>query len=167
MAGAFPKSRPLRKPGQRLTAADRLEILTLHRKHPEWTFTRLADACRCDDKTARLVCLAASEQALELMAAYALPAFTDWRRASRKASDRGDHRPARDWLMHAGIVDPLPDTGRFGGTTINIINAPLPGTHEMTVTEVRALDVRTPTDHDGDDASPSVKSSPHPPDGGS
>ena len=116
-----------RKPGARLNNYDRVEILTLHRKHPDWTWVQLAEVCRCDERTARLTCLAAEHTTQDLMSAYALPMLNDWRKASHKASDRGDHRPARDWLLHAGVLEPLPDTSKSSGTQIVIVNNPLPG----------------------------------------
>ena len=136
------KSGAVRKPGNRLSFLDRLQILDLHKKHPEWTFQQIADTCRCDWRTAQLTILAVEHGATELMAAYAVPLFRDWRNASRKASDRGDHRPAKDWLLHAGILDPLPETGRGTGTTINILNAPLPGT--ATTVTIDASDRQIP-----------------------
>jgi len=61
------------------------------------------------------------------MAAYAEPALRAWLQAQGVAAVRGDHRPARDWLMHAGVIDPLPDAGKGSGPAVVIINAPMPG----------------------------------------
>jgi hypothetical protein len=116
-----------RGPGKRLTLTDRYLLLELRRIHPDWSYADLATAGGVNVETARLVCLAAGRTAIELMTANAGPMLQSWARASRKASDRGDHRPAKDWLLHAGSIDPLPETTRGNGPAVVIINSPLPG----------------------------------------
>jgi hypothetical protein len=61
------------------------------------------------------------------MGAYAGPVLLQWLKALKIAASRGDYRPARDWLLHAGSIDPLPDTAKGTGTSIVIVNAALPG----------------------------------------
>ena len=122
------RPRSKRSTGKHLSFADRFRLLETHRKHPGWTYTQLAEDVGCSIETARVSCIAAGRDTADLMAAFAAPMLKLWQLAARNAAKRGDHRPAKEWLLHAGTIDPLPDTGRFGGTTINIVNAPLPGT---------------------------------------
>jgi hypothetical protein len=121
------KRRADRGPGKRLTFADRYRILELHRANPDWSYVRLATECGVNPETARHTVLAASRSAVDLMQAYAAPMLEDWIGASRKASARGDHRPARDWLLHAGSIEPMPESTRTSGPAVVIINNPLPG----------------------------------------
>ena len=125
-----PKPRPKarRSPGQRLNFADRYRLLETHRKNPDWSYHALAEQCGVSVETARMTCVAAGRDTAELMSAFAAPMLKLWMLAARAAAKRGDHRPAKEWLLHAGTIEPLPDTSRFGGTTINIVNSPLPGT---------------------------------------
>src|SRR5580765_820772 len=116
-----------RGPGKRLTLADRYRLLETHKAHPDWTWVQLADATGIGMETCRLTCIAAGKSAADLMAAYAAPMLKEWIGASRQASKRGDHRPARDWLLHAGSIDPMPESSKSLGTSIVIVNNPLPG----------------------------------------
>lgn len=124
--------RTARRPGQRLTFADRFRLLELHRAHPEWSSRQLGDAAGVHHETARLACIAASKDVSLLLEAYAVPLLRDWRKASQAAARHGDHRPAKDWLLHAGLIDPLPDPSH-GGPQIVVINHSLPGLPEQTV----------------------------------
>jgi hypothetical protein len=119
--------RKKRGPGQRLTLADRYKILVLHRTHPTWSTRQLAEAAGVSHETARLTVIAAGKDAAELMAALAEPMIHEWRKAAERASARGDHRPAKDWLLYAGVLEQLPDAGRGPGPAVVIINHPLPG----------------------------------------
>ena len=112
---------------RRLTLADRYAILELHRSNPEMPYTEIGRLLKVDRQVVRLTVLAANRTALDLMASYTEPMLKDWIGASTQASARGDHRPAKEWLLHAGILDPLPDAGRGSGPAVVIINAPMPG----------------------------------------
>jgi hypothetical protein len=44
----------------------------------------------------------------KILAIEALDRVDDWRTAARVgAAKRGNHLPAKDWLLHAGIIEPL------------------------------------------------------------
>lgn len=60
------------------------------------------------------------DAARKFMAAKALDRIEDWESASQKAAEKGDHRPAKDWLLHAGAIEPVND-GSQGGTRIAIM----------------------------------------------
>ena len=47
------------------------------------------------------------EAAAKYMAAKARQRVEDWDHASAKAASRGDHRPAKDWLLHVHAIDPV------------------------------------------------------------
>ena len=136
------RPRSKRSTGKHLSFADRFRLLDTHRKNPGWTYTQLAEDVGCSIETARVSCIAAGRDTADLMAAFAAPMLKLWQLAARNAAKRGDHRPAKEWLLHAGTIDPLPDTGRFGGTTINIVNSPLPGT--TTSLSIDAADPQNP-----------------------
>jgi hypothetical protein len=43
--------------------------------------------------------------------------LTVWEQAAEKAAEKGYHQPAKDYLLHAGVIDPV-DTGT--GTRVNV-----------------------------------------------
>lgn len=55
-----------------------------------------------------------------LLTAKALDRVEDWEEASQKAASKGDHRPAKDWLLHAKAIEPVND-GSQGRTNIAIV----------------------------------------------
>ncbi len=55
----------------------------------------------------------------KLLKVKALSVAEDWIRASEKAADKGDHRPAKDLLLHARAIEPVHDGSQ--GTNIAII----------------------------------------------
>jgi hypothetical protein len=121
------KRKALRTAGKRLNLGDRYRLLELHKTNPSWNYEQLAEATGIGYGTVRLTCLAASKSAADLMGAYAGPVLLQWLKALKIAATRGDYRPARDWLLHAGSIEPLPDTAKSTGTSIVIVNTALPG----------------------------------------
>lgn len=59
------------------------------------------------------------------MIAKALEVADDWLDASREAAKRGDHRPAKDWLLHAQEIEPIADKPQLG-IQINVGNGTAP-----------------------------------------
>jgi hypothetical protein len=56
-----------------------------------------------------------------VMAAQALDRMEDWRIASEVgARKKGNHAPARDWLLHAGVIDQLDSDSTSVRISINI-----------------------------------------------
>jgi transposase-like protein len=47
------------------------------------------------------------EAVLKVLRGSSEQAARDWRRASSTAADKGDHRPAKDLLLHTGVIQPL------------------------------------------------------------
>jgi Homeodomain-like domain len=51
----------------------------------------------------------------KILAVEALDRVDDWRLAARVgAQKRGNHLPAKDWLLHAGVIDPLQGENQAG-----------------------------------------------------
>lgn len=57
---------------------------------------------------------------INLLTAKGLDFAENWIKAASVASEKGDHRPAKDALLHAKAIDPVAD-GSQGGTRIAII----------------------------------------------
>jgi len=57
-----------------------------------------------------------------------VPAADAWVRAINEAADKGDHKPAKDLLMHTGTIERLDEDGRGGGPLmITYVGVSLPG----------------------------------------
>ena len=128
--------KPKRGKGIRLSLSERYTLLEAHKAHPDWNYSDLGRHCGVSAETARLTCIAAGKSATDLMSAYAEPMLRQWATAARVAAIRGDHRPARDWLLHAGVVEPLPDGRQYSGPSVVIVNSPLPGMPGADLTRV-------------------------------
>jgi hypothetical protein len=64
---------------------------------------------------------AAAELAIpKLLRINGIQLLEDWLSASRHAAEKGDHRPAKDALLHAGAIDPVSDGSAGHGVTIVI-----------------------------------------------
>jgi hypothetical protein len=46
---------------------------------------------------------------INLLTAKALDRVENWETAAINAADKGDHRPAKDWLLHAKAIEPVND----------------------------------------------------------
>ena len=63
-----------------------------------------------------------SKEALKLlMADDALAALSDWRTARNQAAQQGKHTPAKDWLLHAGVIDPIQQPQAQGSSVTVVI----------------------------------------------
>lgn len=56
---------------------------------------------------------------VKLLRANALGFAEDWQKASAIAAGKGDHRPAKDALLHAKLIEPVEESG--GRTNIAIV----------------------------------------------
>ena len=116
----------VRKRGSTLSFVERYNLLKLHQQHLDWTHQELSEHTGIPYSLVKQVIESASRQAADLMAVYAEPMMRLWIQAAQRAASRGDHRPARDWLLHAGSIEQL-ESAKAGGTSVVVINAPLPG----------------------------------------
>ena len=161
-----PPAAPRRAHGRRLSLLDRHSIIQLRQRHPALSYRELARLSGASVETVQRVVLTSERETAELMSAFAEPVVRQWWTAIRHAAKRGDARPAERWLLYAGRLDPLPESVRGTGMTINILNAPLPGT----VPELPAAlpaDGRDAPTIDVVDSHAGVKSPLGPPDDGS
>lgn len=60
----------------------------------------------------------------KLLQFHALRFSQDWLRASEEAAKKGDHRPAKDALIHAKAIDPVVTDGHQGTRIAIIIGTP-------------------------------------------
>lgn len=58
----------------------------------------------------RTLDLEVREELRRRMIGKASDAVGHWERSMGNAADRGDHKPSKDWLLHAGVVDPVEST---------------------------------------------------------
>lgn len=75
----------------------------------------------------------------KLMQAQALERMHDWEAASViGATKKGNHAPARDWLLHAGVIDPI-----AGENNLNLRVAIQIGTEEkpMRIQSPQVIDI--------------------------
>ena len=61
---------------------------------------------------------------VKLLSARGLDFAEDWAKASRLAAEKGDHRPAKDALLHARAIEPVADQGNTGTRIAIIIGTP-------------------------------------------
>jgi hypothetical protein len=66
----------------------------------------------------------AREEVLRLLKASGPQAAREWAHAVTQAANKGDHRAARDLLLHAGLIDPVPDDGNQGTRILIQIGTP-------------------------------------------
>jgi len=56
--------------------------------------------------------------AVQRLKAAVVPAADAWVSAIDKAADKGDHKPAKDLLMHTGTIEPLDSDGHARGSMV-------------------------------------------------
>ncbi len=61
---------------------------------------------------------------VNLLTLKALDRVENWETAAIKAAEKGDHRPAKDWLLHAKAIEPVEDSGRQGVNVAILIGTP-------------------------------------------
>lgn len=76
--------------------------------------------------------------ARKYMVAKALEVAEDWLDASKEAAKKGDHRPAKDWLLHAQEIEPIADSPKMG-IQINVGNG---GAPVQAVTDIPTISVQ-------------------------
>lgn len=91
-----------------------------------------------------------AKYAAAILASGAGFALTQWQAAIPIAASEGKHGPAKDWLLHAGAIQPVNSAPTNVAIQV-IVGAPLPGTstatssHDMTAQTVDA-DIVSSTD---------------------
>jgi hypothetical protein len=122
---AFPPGR-----GSQLTPDERSQIqrLSLIEGHSQSEIARqmfrdrgtIANVLQADDTQALAKDLASErrESALEVLRQGVVPAAKAWVTAATTAAEKGDHRAARDLLLHTEVIAPLTDRP---GTSVQIV----------------------------------------------
>lgn len=128
--------------GSRLTPAQRREIQELalveglsqaeiarHVGRNRETIANVLKAADTQQLREQLLADLSEEAKATLHAGVGLAA-REWRRAIPVAAERGDHKPARDLLLHTGVIEPVGDArDRFMANVqvmIGMPGAPLP-----------------------------------------
>ncbi len=62
------------------------------------------------------------DDARRVLKAHVVKAAKAWPRAIEKAADKGDHKPAKDLLMHTGVIEPLGEDGARGALLLVGVN---------------------------------------------
>ena len=57
-------------------------------------------------------------EARDVLKSAIMPAAEGWKKAVTVAGEKGDHKPAKDLLMHTGVIEPLDDDGRGTGPLV-------------------------------------------------
>lgn len=61
---------------------------------------------------------------VNLLAAKGLDLAENWLNAAEKAATKGDHRPAKDALLHAKLIEPVEDSGATRTNIAIVIGTP-------------------------------------------
>lgn len=82
----------------------------------------VANVLQADDSQALAAQLQSEqrEAALEVLRRAVVPMARAWQRAAEHAAEKGDHRPARDLLLHTDVIEPIPDAQHTTGVQIII-----------------------------------------------
>lgn len=82
----------------------------------------------------------------KFMVSKALARLDDWETASAEAAKKGDHRPAKDWLLHAQEIEPIADSPKLG-IQINVGNggAPVQAVNDIPTISVQPVDPKALT----------------------
>jgi len=108
---------PHAKHGKRLSLLQRASIIDAKRRNPSLSLAQLATLIGCSRQTIAYTLSAQQAHAADLMRGATLDMLTVWEEAAQKAAEKGYHQPAKDYLLHAGVIDPV-DTG--AGTRVNV-----------------------------------------------
>ena len=149
---------PRRKPGRgsQVTPAERREIQHLHlvdglnqkqiAAQTGRTRETIAAQLRDEDFQAlkRQLDGEMAEEARSTLKRHVKTAARDWIKASSIAAKRGDHKPAKDLLLHAGAIERLGDTSR-SQVQILITTADVPSQEVIDAEEARVLALRAPS----------------------
>jgi transposase-like protein len=107
---------------QRLALVDGCSIAEIARRTDRDRGT-VSAVIKADDTRALQAHLAseARDSVLQLLRANSTAVARQWLHAVTNAAEKGDHRPARDLLLHAGAIDPIQDDHTASDTRIAIL----------------------------------------------
>jgi len=96
----------------------RVLIWKTARLRPELSIPALADLLDIPDRTVRRALKLRDHTPKELLEALETEAVRAWRDAIPIAGKKGDHRPAKDLLLHTKAIQPVADAGHAGITVL-------------------------------------------------
>lgn len=105
---------------------DRVLIWRTAKERPELTVLQLSELLNKPEWTVRRVLKLREITPKDMLQALETEAVTAWRQALPIAGAKGDHRPAKDLLLHTRAIQPVADAGH-AGITIQIGALVLPG----------------------------------------
>lgn len=105
---------------------DRVLIWRTAKERPELTVMQLSELLNKPEWTIRRVLKLREITPKEMLQALENEAVSAWRQALPIAGAKGDHRPAKDLLLHTRAIQPVADAG-VAGITIQIGVLSLPG----------------------------------------
>lgn len=92
------------------------------------TYAEIQAAERCSSATIAAIARRASEferhTVAKLMSMKTLEALGAWEEAMRTGAKTGKHAPARDWLTHARVLEPVSSEPSVGAKVAVIIGMP-------------------------------------------
>lgn len=105
---------------------DRVLIWRTAKERPELTVLQLSELLNKPEWTVRRVLKLREITPKDMLQALETEAVSAWRQALPIAGAKGDHRPAKDLLLHTRAIQPVADAGH-AGITIQIGALVLPG----------------------------------------
>ena len=116
----------------------RVLIWKTARLRPELSVPALADLLGIPDRTVRRALKLRDHTPKELLEALETEAVRAWRDAIPIAGKKGDHRPAKDLLLHTRAIQPVADAGH-AGITVLIGQVLMPGVSPETGDSIRVI----------------------------
>lgn len=104
----------------------RVLIWKCAKENPDLTVQQLATLLNRPEQSVRRVLKLRDATPKEMLQALENEAVSAWRQALPIAGAKGDHRPAKDLLLHTRAIQPVADAGH-AGITIQIGQLLLPG----------------------------------------
>lgn len=105
---------------------DRVLIVKAAKANPELSYTALGELLGKPEWTVRRTLKLQEHTPKELLQSLEYDAVKAWKTALPIAGAKGDHRPAKDLLLHTKAIQPVADAGH-AGITVLIGSVVLPG----------------------------------------
>lgn len=137
--------------GSRLNPTKTVAILSLYDANPTIGITQLSAAVQSDARTVRAVLdrhRNRQADAKALLADYAIQAAVDWQTASGKAAKSGNHQPARDLLLHTGVIEPTSTRVSVGVGVTVVLGSPATPAHYEPAQAIEAQVLSSQADSD-------------------
>jgi predicted DNA-binding protein (UPF0251 family) len=121
---------------RKLTLADQVLVCRLMDSDPTLTQREAARRLQLDERTVSRALKMRGIPAMDILRSGEQAAATAWLRSIGPASRKGDHRAARDLLLHTRAIEPV-HAEQSHGITIVFGLGMLPGTESHTPRELR------------------------------